>query len=81
MKSGKSWWGIIGSIVLESILFVEIAVELYTGEMTCTDLVLMLSFCLLLAVIIHSVIMRKKRKNRGAADPEQAKKTGNGSSS
>lgn len=82
MKSGKSWWNIIGSIILESILFVEIAVDLYTGELTCTDLILMIIFCLLLAVIIHSIIMRKKRKSRGITDSQQSpKKAGDGSSS
>lgn len=65
MNSGKSWWRIIGSILLESILFVEIAIELYTGEMTCAELILMLICCLLLAVFIHSVIMKRKRRNKG----------------
>ena len=64
MKSGKSWWSSIGPIVLESILFIEIAIELYTGELTWKELSLMLIFCLLLAVIIHSIIMKRRRKSK-----------------
>jgi len=61
MKSRKSWWSIVGSIILESILFIEMAVELYTGEMTVSELILMLGVCFVLAVFIHFIIMKRKQ--------------------
>ena len=64
MKSRKSWWSIVGAIIGESILFIEIAVELYTGEITSTELIEMFVFCLLLTVVLYSLIKRRRRKNK-----------------
>lgn len=64
MKSGKSWWAIIGTIVLESIWIVDLAIELYTGEVTYTELVFMLMCCLILAVFIYFMIRRRIQKSR-----------------
>ena len=63
MKSGKPLGSVIGLIVLESIMFIDLAIELYTGEMTWIELCWILIFCVLLAIPIF-VIIRKKRKNR-----------------
>lgn len=62
MKSRKSWWGIIGSIAMELVLFIDLGIDLHTGEMTYRELILLLMFCAILAVTIHFFIMRRKRK-------------------
>jgi len=62
MKSGKSWWTIIGLIIWESITFIDLAVDLYTGEMTVTELIKLLTFCLLLTVIIYYIVKRRRYK-------------------
>lgn len=64
MKLQKTPWGLIGSIVADSILFIELGIDLYTGRMTGKELIELLAFCLILAVIIYYVIVRRKRKNR-----------------
>ena len=64
MKSGKSWWTMIGLIIWESITFIDLAVDLYTGEMTVTELIKLLIFCLLLTVIIYYITKRRRHKNR-----------------
>lgn len=63
MKSGKSLMSVIGLIALESIMFVDLAIDLYTGEMTWIELCWILILCVLLAIPIV-VFMRKRRKNR-----------------
>ena len=60
MTTGKPSGTGIGSIVLESIMVIEIAIELYTGEMTWTELCWMLILCVLLAITIF-LFLRKKR--------------------
>jgi len=67
MKSGKSWLAIIGSILWESILFIEIGVDLYTGEQTVTELLAELTVCVLLTGIICAIIRRNIRRNRSGA--------------
>ena len=64
MKSGKPSGSVIGAVIMESILFIEIAVELYTGEITSTELIEMFVFCLLLTVVLYSLIKRRRRKNK-----------------
>ena len=64
MKSGKSWWAIIGAIVLESIWIIDLAIELYTGEVTYTELIITLAFCVVLAGLICSIFRRKRQKDR-----------------
>lgn len=51
----------IGLIALESIMFIDLAIELYTGEMTWIELCRILILCVLLAILIF-VILRKKTK-------------------
>lgn len=70
MKSKKSLWRTIGAIILESILFVEVAVELYTGEKNLSDFGIIITFCLLLA-IPFVMIMKWKRKKMYNAPVEQ----------
>lgn len=67
MKSRGRLWGIVGPIISEGILFIEIGIDLYTGEMTCIELILELAFCLLLAGVISSLIMRRVRKDRSSS--------------
>lgn len=64
MKSGKSWWKPIIWIIGESIWVIELAVELYTGEMTTADLISILAFCTITTAVIFYFLKRKKR-NRG----------------
>ena len=64
MDAGTSKWGIVGWILLESIWIIDLAVDLYTGEMTPTKLILLLMFCAMSAAIFISVIRRKRRKSR-----------------
>ena len=64
MKSGKSRWSVVGLILWESIAFIDLGIDLYTGEITCTKLILMLTFCLLLAIFMYYVIRRRIRKTR-----------------
>lgn len=73
MKSGKPSGSVIGAVIMESILFIEIAIDLYTGKMSWTDLSMILTICLLLAIPIVT-IMRKKRKNRESFHSKQTKK-------
>ena len=60
MKSGKTFGSVIGVIALESIMFIDLAVDLYTGEMTWIELCRILILCVLLAIPIF-VFLRKKR--------------------
>ncbi len=64
MKPKKSWWNIVGLILWESIAFIDLGMDLYSGDITCTKLILMLAFCLLLAILMYYVIRRKIRKTR-----------------
>ena len=64
MKSKTSLWGIVGWVIIESIWIIDLAVDLYTGEVTYKDFILMLVFCAFSAVVIVSVIKKMKRKNR-----------------
>lgn len=61
MKKGKHSVGGFGLVALESIMFIEIAIDLYTGKMTSFELCWMLILCVLLAILIF-VILRKKTK-------------------
>ena len=61
-------------IITEGILFVETAIELYTGELTYADLIMLVTLCLILALLIHMIIMRKKRKCRGNIDVPRTKR-------
>lgn len=64
MKSKKSWLSIVGLILWESIAFIDLGIDLYSGEITYTKLALMLTFCLLLAIFICYLIRRRIRKSR-----------------
>lgn len=64
MKSKKTWWGIAGAIALESICIIDLAVDLYTGQMTYTELICVLAFCATSAVVLISIIKSKNRKSR-----------------
>lgn len=65
MKSEKSWWGIVGAIALESIAIIDLAVDLYTGKKTYTELLCVLTFCAISAVVFIYIIKRNRRKSRG----------------
>ena len=71
MKSGKTTGSVICAIIIESILFIEVAVELYTGEKSLADLGIIFTLCLLL-VIPFVMIMRRKRKNMYSTPSDQA---------
>lgn len=64
MKSKPALWGIVGWIILESVWIIDLGIDLYTGEMTCKDLIWMLAFCALSAVVIISFLKRWRRKAR-----------------
>ena len=64
MKSGKSRWSIVGLILWEGIALIDLGIDLYQKEITCTKLILMLTFCLLLAIFMYYVIRRRIRKTR-----------------
>ena len=64
MQSKKSWWSIVGLILWESITFIDLGIDLYSGEITSTKLVLMLAFCLLLAICMYYLVRRRIRKTR-----------------
>ena len=64
MKSGKSWWSILGVILFESIWVIDLGVDLYTGEVSFTDLILTLTFCFLGAGFLCYIFRRKRRKER-----------------
>lgn len=55
----------IGSVIGEGILFAEIGIELYTGEITFAELILELTVCFLLAGFILSLVRKRMRKDRG----------------
>ena len=68
MKSRKSRWRIVGLILWETIALIDLGIDLYHKEITYTKLVLMLTFCLLLAIFMYHIIrrsIRKKRRNTG----------------
>ena len=65
MNTKKKGLGVIGTLLSESILFVEMGIDLYKGEMTCIELILRLAFCLMVAGFLSSLILRKNRKDRG----------------
>ena len=73
MKSGKPSGSVIGAVIMESILFIEIAIDLYAGKMNWTDLSVILTICLLLTIPIVT-IMRKIRINGKKLYSKQAKK-------
>lgn len=64
MKSGKSRWSVVGLIIGEGIAVIDLGIDLYTGAINCTELILMLTFCLLIAVSMYYVIRRRIRKSR-----------------
>ena len=64
MKSGKSWYSILGLILFESIWVIDLGIDLYTGETSFTDLALTLTFCFLGAVLLCYIARRKRRKDR-----------------
>lgn len=64
MKSRKSWWSIFGVILFESVWVIDLGVDLYTGEMSFTDLILTLTFCFLGAGFLCYIFRRKRRKER-----------------
>lgn len=63
MNAGKTWWGIVGAIVLESIWSVDLAVDLYTGQMTYTKLLCVLALCVISAVVFIYIVKRSRQKN------------------
>lgn len=70
MKSRKPSRGVMGAIIVESVLFLEVAVELYTKEKSLSDLMMIIAISLLLA-IPFVMIMRRKRKNRYGSPVER----------
>ena len=60
----------MGAIIVESVLFLEVAVELYTKEKSLSDLMMIIAISLLLA-IPFVMIMRRKRKNRYGSPVER----------
>ena len=70
MRSKKASWNLVGTIIIEVILFVDLAVDLYSGKMNGSDLIRILSICLLLT-IPFVIIVRKIRKRRISCSPEK----------
>ena len=64
MKSGKSWWAMVGAIALESIWIIDLAVNLCAGEITYAELLWALTFCSVSAVVFVSIIKSKNLKGR-----------------
>ncbi len=64
MNAKRPWWGIIGSILFESIWIIDLGVDLYTGEVSFSDLVLTLAFCFIGAVFLCYIVRRKRQKDR-----------------
>ena len=60
MKFGKSWWKMPGLILWESIAFIDLGIDLYTGKMNTAKLVLILTICLVVAIVLRNWF----RKNR-----------------
>ena len=52
---------------MEIIAFLDAAIDLYTGEMTCTEFILIIEISAILAIIIYRIIRRKVRESRGQA--------------
>lgn len=65
MKSGKSRWSVVGLIIWESIALIELGVNLYTGEITVTELIVTLAFCLLVAIFAYYVGKRIRKARSG----------------
>lgn len=63
MTSRKPSRSGIGLVALESIMFIDLAIDLYTGKVTWIELCWTLILCVLLAIPFF-VFLRKKRKNR-----------------
>lgn len=63
MKSSKSSRGLVGTIIIEVILFFDLAADMYTGELNCTDLASIITLTMLLA-IPFIIIIRKIRQKR-----------------
>ena len=64
MKSGKFSWGVIGAIIFESIAFIDLAVDLYTGQMTVDELWWIRALCVLLSIPFFVFIRNRRRKNK-----------------
>ncbi|MBO5322618.1 MAG: hypothetical protein J6A88_00740 [Oscillospiraceae bacterium] len=64
MKSAKPWYVIVGWIIFEGIWIIELAVNLYTGQMTYAEFLSILAFSFVLAAIIFYIIKSRKRRNR-----------------
>lgn len=62
MKPNKSSETLVG-IIIDVILFVDLAIDLYTGKMSWTDLIEIMILTLLLT-IPFVIIIRKIRKGR-----------------
>ncbi len=64
MKSGGFSWGVIGAIIFESIAFIDLAVDLYTEQMTVDELCCMLVLSVLLAIPIFAFIRNRCRRKK-----------------
>ena len=68
MRPGKLSKNVIGSIIIEGILFIDLAVDLYTGEMSWRDLSRIISLVLLFTIPVTWIMrrIRDKRKSQSA---------------
>lgn len=62
MKSNKSSGSIIGMIILDIIVFADVAVDVYTGELNCTDFVRIITLTLFLAIPFIIIVRRIRKK-------------------
>lgn len=60
----RTIWGIIGAIIWEAIWIIELAVELYRGEITYTDIISTAVFCLLFAALFISILLAIRRRRQ-----------------
>ena len=63
MKPNKSSGTLVG-IIIDVILFIDLAVDLYTGKMSCVDLIRIITLTLLLAIPFVIFMRRRVRKER-----------------